>query len=121
MICLPRLLSERSRFGFSVMASPSSSAALWALDEAGSLRLRQWDDEAVVYHRPSGATHLVDEVSALILRTLEQGAMSLAGLAARVGETLGVGSPEELEQITGERLAGLQRLGIVVCLPGDHR
>ncbi len=103
------------------MASPPPSAVLWALEEADSLRLRQWDDEAVVYHRPSGATHLVDEVSALILQALEQGAMSLAGLAAHVGEVLGAGSQEELEQITGERLVGLQRLGIVVCLPGDHR
>ncbi len=96
-----------------------ASQARWALAGTGGCRVRRWDDEAVVYHRASGGTHLVDEASCWLLLRLQSGPVALDALAEGLREEIGAGSREQLVQITQARLNSLQSLGIVVSLPGD--
>lgn len=46
------------------------------------LLIRSWQGETVVFHRESGDTHLVDELTARVLRRLDAGALDEAQLAA---------------------------------------
>lgn len=85
------------------MDSPRSEAAaappVWQAAESGSLDWASWDGEHVLYHRPSGRTHLVNAatyelITAVLVspRTLPEVEQELArrGLAAEGEEALGM-------------------------------
>ena len=79
----------------------------------GRLRVRRWDDEAVVYDDRSGNTHLLDDRSARILERLLAGSAGLAELAALdAGAGPERGSRERREAAVEDVLSRLAREGI---------
>lgn len=71
------------------------------------LILQVWEDEAVVYHRESGDTHLVSALTAGILQCLEGGPLEDADIATR----LGVAPDAEFIAL----LTDLEGSGLIAC------
>jgi len=78
---------------------------------AESLRIVPLDDFTVIFHRPSGLTHLVTAPAPQILAALSEEPLTRSALMARLGETfeLGDASTEALDA----RLAELVATGLV--------
>ena len=69
--------------------------ALWSLPAAVTLAWREWDaDEAVVYNRASGGTHLIDAFSVAALRRIAEGPCRFDLLAAHIVTACGAGEDE---------------------------
>jgi PqqD family protein of HPr-rel-A system len=80
----------------------------------GDLIWRTWDDhQPVVYHVPSGATHLLNRVSALALRQLEDRSLSPAELTSLLAESLDCDADEELLAYVERLVAGFDERGLV--------
>lgn len=87
---------------------------VFALDEARFLPV-DLDGLTAVYHRRSGATHLVLEDVRAILSMLEEGACDLAALAERLSSRFDLPDQDEhgLTQALAARIAELEVLGLV--------
>ena len=67
----------------------------------------------LIYHRRSGATHLLSEPAPEILEVLAEGPADAATVAARLALRYGLESEEAIETVLAERLAELAALGLV--------
>ena len=57
------------------------AGAIWRLPKSVSLRWQSWDeDEVIVFNRASGQTHLLDALSAAVLRQIEAAPTTIADL-----------------------------------------
>ena len=75
---------------------------------------RAWDaDECVVYHRLSGETHLLNAVTASVLRALEQRAMSVGELFDAIAVEFGSDDPEAYRTSLAQLLTHLDDLGLI--------
>ena len=54
--------------------------AAWRLRRDADLHWRQWGDQHVVFHPASGDTHLLNDVTAELLRRLDEGPADLDAL-----------------------------------------
>jgi PqqD family protein of HPr-rel-A system len=70
------------------------------------------DDAFVVYHRPSGTTHLMNDASSTLLRELLREPMSLAEIAAVCDAESASQSPEYIESLA-DMLKRFAQLGFV--------
>ena len=74
---------------------------------------RTWDNERfVVYHVPSGDTHLLNRVSALALKHLEDRWLSPAELTSLLAESLECDEDEHLARYVEEFLMGFDQRGL---------
>ena len=71
------------------------------------------DGMTLIYHRPSGMTHIVAEPVPEILEALGQGPADTATLLARLAERHGVESGAEAEAAVAARLSELEAVGLV--------
>ncbi|MGE3746054.1 MAG: HPr-rel-A system PqqD family peptide chaperone [Sphingomonadaceae bacterium] len=71
------------------------------------------DGFTVLYHRPSGQTHMLTEPAPEILAALEQGEADAAELVRRLGRDHGLDSEGDAEAVVSARLAELAELGLV--------
>ena len=79
---------------------------------------RSWDDdEYVVYSSTSGDTHLINEVTAEVLRQLERSEMGFSDLVLGVTNTLGAEPDEQAETQVAGLLAYLDQIGLVEPSP----
>ncbi len=84
----------------------------------GDLIWRAWDDEEyVVFHAPSGNTHILNEVSALALKQLENGPLDAAELTRRMADSLDCDADEDLSKHVEELLAGFDERGLAERTP----
>lgn len=92
---------------------PQAPPVHWSVNRAHELLWRSWGPgEFVVYHRESGETHLLNAVTAFVLRTLRSEPLTCSELADRAADEFGpeFDEPEkELETLLGH----LDRLGLV--------
>lgn len=58
--------------------------AIWQADDASARIMRGLDDMALVYHRPSGMTHILASPAPEILDALGQGAADSVTIATRL-------------------------------------
>jgi len=84
--------------------APRVEERCWGLPEDVSLLWRSWDEEVIVFNRASGQTHLLDALSAEVLKQLERHPASLDELRSHFAGRYGV----ESEKL-GERLAEICR------------
>jgi PqqD family protein of HPr-rel-A system len=78
------------------------------------LHWRSWDDdEYVIYSSASGDTHLINEVTAEVLRQLERSALPFPDLVHNVAETLGIERDQQIETHVGRLLVYLDQIGLV--------
>ena len=74
---------------------------------------RSWDrDEFVVYHVASGDTHLINEVTARVLETLQASPLSFEELTRRVAHALQVEVDESFEASLAKLLVYLDEIGL---------
>jgi PqqD family protein of HPr-rel-A system len=77
---------------------------LWRLRDPSALHARAWDDGVILFHAPSGDTHLLDPLSGAALLRLREGPNDVASMARAAG-----GEETLLERL----LAELEELGVV--------
>lgn len=77
-----------------------------------------WNDEAVIYDRFSGDTHLIDAASAHLIRILAQAPCDEQGLLREMVQYQGDLPHVEFIALIDTRLKGLARLGVIQCLRG---
>ncbi len=63
-------------------AAPEAEDRRWGLPEDVGLLWKSWDEEVIVFNQASGQTHLLDALSAEVLRELEQRPRTIIDLAA---------------------------------------
>jgi PqqD family protein of HPr-rel-A system len=76
------------------MSSPS--ALRWRSVPADAIVWREWDGEFVVRNERSGSTHLLAPLAGNVLQVLLEadGALSVADIAARLGDPAAAAGPE---------------------------
>jgi PqqD family protein of HPr-rel-A system len=79
----------------------------------GDLEWRTWGDHSVVFHVPSGHTHLLDPVAATGLRCLETSPAGVEELAARMAASLDIEVDDALRSYVGKLLARFTGAGLV--------
>ena len=77
---------------------------MWRITPGQALRLRQYDDQVVLFNDLSGDTHLLGDAAVQLLAVLQQGPASEAALLAALAD----GGPDpELAAALGPLLASL--------------
>ena len=88
------------------------------ISQRAPLLWRSWDDdEYVVYSAASGDTHLINEVTAEVLRQLERSELELSDLIRNVAEALGANPDRRIENYVGQLLVHLDEIGLVEFVP----
>jgi len=93
------------------MSSPS--ALRWRSVPPDAIVWREWDDEFVVRNERSGSTHLLAPLAGSVLQVLLEadGPLSVADIAARLGESAAVVAPDKYAGIDAV-LSEFKRLGL---------
>jgi PqqD family protein of HPr-rel-A system len=79
---------------------------LWRLRDPSSLHARSWDDGVVLFHAPSGDTHLLDPLAGAALLLLREGPLAVEAMVRASGGRADEALVERL-------LAELEGLGVV--------
>lgn len=88
------------------------SSAKWTVSSC-PLMWTQCGEEYIVFHRASGETHYLNDLSALILRLLEREPDTTHGIHQELIDMLGVSPGVEVEQQIDSLLARFEQLGVV--------
>ena len=97
------MLSERSR---------------WSSGPATDLLWRCWDDEEyVVYHVPSGDTHLLNRIAAAALQALQEKPRSIPELAERLEREFHSADPGSWHAELMSLVAEFDELGLIRSFP----
>jgi len=90
----------------------------WLVSSKATLLWRSWDDnEHVVYSTASGDTHLINEVTAEVLRQLERSELDFSDLARNVANSLGSELDQQTETSVARLLVYLDQIGLVESVP----
>lgn len=73
----------------------------------------QLDDFTLIYHRPSGQTHMLTEPAPEILAVLAEGPATPADILARLARDHGLESEGDAVAVIAERMAELAALGLI--------
>lgn len=79
----------------------------------GRRRITDIEGLTLVFHRPSGITHILSTPVPEILAELEDGHADAGGIAARLAAQHDIADIAEAEAVIGARLAELAALGLV--------
>jgi len=86
----------------------------WTIRQGGQLEWRSWgDDEYLVFDAASGDTHLVNLVTAELLRLLEASALDEQELCVMLAESIQVEDDARLRSSIADLLGYLDRVGLV--------
>ena len=92
------------------------TGTLWARTVSAELHWASWDEEEVVYDTASGDTHVVDPVTALLLKKLQSAPARTRELADLVAAELKTDSGDELLARVYRSLLGLRTLSLIDSL-----
>jgi PqqD family protein of HPr-rel-A system len=81
----------------------------WRLRDPSSLRWRRWEDGFVLFHAPSGDTHLLEHAAGEAILLLTRGPNDAAGLARELGAEEG----GDVARAIGDVLERFHELGVV--------
>ncbi|HEV8259861.1 MAG TPA: HPr-rel-A system PqqD family peptide chaperone [Burkholderiales bacterium] len=93
------------------MSSPS--ALRWRSVPSDAIVWREWDGEFVVRNERSGSTHLLGPLGGSVLQVLlkADGALSVADISGRLGESAAAAAPDQYAAIDAV-LSEFKRLGL---------
>lgn len=80
------------------------------------LEWHEWDDVFIVYQPSSAETHVFNETTALILKCLEHGPMSVDEVKMQTEVALGAGPGELADDDFAFATMRLEELGLIECL-----
>jgi len=89
---------------------------VWTRTLGSELRWASWDPEEVVFDAASGDTHVLDPITALLLKRLQSTSARTSELADLVAVELKVDSGDELLTRVYRSLVGLRSLSLVDSL-----
>lgn len=105
------------------MSDPSSTADArdaaapvaqrWLVPASADLRWRCWHEHTLVYHPPSGDTHLLNPLAAEVLRSLSRRAATAAELADHVAAAFDLQVDGQLLRQMEQCLAQFAELGLI--------
>lgn len=81
--------------------------------EDGRFLIRQWLDGCVVFDRQVGDTHALDPTSAAIFLGIENGNVTMSGLAEKISSFHPDATSQDLRAKVYGVLAHLEKLGLV--------
>jgi PqqD family protein of HPr-rel-A system len=98
-----------------MLALASPEACPWSATYGRNLMVRQWDEEelCVVYHPLNGDTHLLDALSAELLRLLTEKDCTTAELLADLVDVFAEVDAQQAVHLLERSLATLRELGLV--------
>jgi PqqD family protein of HPr-rel-A system len=85
----------------------------WGITPGCRLLWRSWESEHIVYNTGSGDTHLVDSISALLLKSLEPGPLSEEDLASLVRHRVASDSHQDAATFARQLLEQFHALGLI--------
>jgi PqqD family protein of HPr-rel-A system len=85
----------------------------WELAAGSRLHWVSWDDEYVVFDEGSGNTHLLDFLTAEVLKALEQARGAVPALVGRVATRLDLDADADLERRIREVVERFREAGLV--------
>ena len=93
---------------------PSPSTLRWRSVPPDAIGWREWDGEFVVRNERSGSTHLLAPLAGSVLQVLLEadGALSVADIAARLGDYLAAAAGPEDYAAIDAILSEFKRLGL---------
>lgn len=86
---------------------------LYRAEPPDALLVQPLDDLTLLYHRPSGQTHMVMSPVPEILDTLREGAADAATVHRRLMRDFDAGPAEEVLPVIAAHLDEMERLGVV--------
>lgn len=89
------------------------AAVRYAADPPEERPHRVFEGLTIVYHRPSGITHVVAPPVPELLEALARGPADAGELVARLAETQEIAGEDALEDIVAARLEELAAAGLV--------
>jgi PqqD family protein of HPr-rel-A system len=92
------------------------STLRWRLDDAAGRHWRAWDDEVVIFHEPTAATHLLPADAATVFLTLRDAGpdgLDEVSLWHELGESSA--PADERKQHLRDILGSLQASGLAEC------
>ena len=92
--------------------SSADSETLWRQGNTEDYLWFDGEEAFVVYHRPSGKTHLINDVSSYLLRDLLSSPKSLTEIALAIGHDSNRPSKDFLESLAAT-LKRFEQLGLV--------
>lgn len=90
----------------------TQAARRWHRDNGDTLIRRDLDGLTLLYHRPSGITHIADSPAPEILEALTSDPQPLEGIAARLAADFDLTDDPESRGLV-QHLGGLVALGLV--------
>lgn len=85
----------------------------WRAADPDTLDWVSFDGEFVLFHRPSGKTHFVNEATALLLREILREPRDLHAIVARLAPGVSSEERDAIRASTLEQLWRLTELGLV--------
>jgi PqqD family protein of HPr-rel-A system len=86
----------------------------WTAASPGELLWAEWDGRFVLYHRPAGRTHIVNEPTWLLLNAVLRETRDLASTTQELARLRDMQPDEELRGYVAGLLLHLEELGLVV-------
>lgn len=112
-MCYKRSPVGSGSFGVPLITSSSSLLKRWRKCADESCAWFDFGDGAVVYHRPSGKTHLLNEASVRLLTELLQDPLDLPAIAAEFSPGEGGPSQEAFLESLDQMLRRLEQFGLI--------
>ena len=92
----------------------------WTLAPNADLQWRSWEGEAIVFHPPSGDTHILHPLAAQALRYLEHHHADAAMITAHIADAFELESNDDLHRQMEQCVAQFVELGLIVDVePGE--
>jgi PqqD family protein of HPr-rel-A system len=90
---------------------------VWARTVGSELRWASWDAEEVVYDAASGDTHVLDSVTAFLLKRLQATSATIRELADLVAVEYNIDPGDRLLARVYRSLTGLRTLSLIDSVP----
>lgn len=94
-----------------------SSTTQWIAAPGADLRWRIWDQQVVVFHPPSGDTHILNPLAAEALRHLGDGPASAGQLTEHIAALFELQADGELHRQMEQCLTQFAELGLIEPAP----
>jgi len=85
----------------------------WRIPEGYALHIKQWNNNAIVYHSKSGETHQLNDIGAAALLKIQQHPVSLNALANFLNTHYEVENPGELTIRLQRLVKEFETLGLI--------
>jgi len=86
---------------------------LWGLPSDTVIHVRFWDDECVIYNQMTGDTHLIDEIGAVIFKSLVEKTATRTQLLHHLNDEFDLGVEFDKEETFDNLMLNYQKLGLL--------